>query len=71
MPPKRPAGPPMDLANMRLNGVRSIYAWCLDCSHDATVNVDHLPDHLAVPSFADRMRCSACGSRRISVRPAW
>lgn len=71
MPTKRPAGPPMDLTNMRLNGVRSIYAWCLDCGHDATVNVDHLPGHLAVPSFANRMKCSACGCRRISVRPAW
>ena len=45
--PRRYTGPPMDLANMRLNGVRSLYAWCLDCGHDATLNVDHLPDHLA------------------------
>jgi hypothetical protein len=37
--PARYTGRPIDLANMRANGVRSIYVWCLDCGHDATVNV--------------------------------
>ena len=60
----------MDLANMRANGVRSIYMWCLDCGHDATVNVDDQPGHFAVPSFAQRMKFK-CGSRNVSVRPAW
>jgi len=67
---KHQLGPPMDLANMRANGVRSIYMWCLDCGHDATVNVDDQPGHFAVPSFAQRMKCK-CGSRNVSVRPAW
>jgi hypothetical protein len=69
--PKRYTGPPMDLANMRENGVRSLLAWCLDCGHEATVNVDHLPGHLPVPTFANRMKCTGCGSRNVSVRPAW
>lgn len=71
--PRRYTGPPMDLANMRKNGVRSLAAWCLepDCRHEATVNVDHLPDHIAVPSLARRMKCSKCGSRNVSARPAW
>jgi hypothetical protein len=69
--PTRYTGPPMDLANMRANGVRSLLASCLDCYHDATVNVDHLPGHLAVPSFAKRMNCSRCGSKSVDVRPAW
>ena len=64
-------GPPMDLENMRANGVRSLLASCLDCHRDRTVNVDHLPGHLAVPSFARRMVCSKCGSKRVAVRPAW
>ena len=63
--------PPMDLANMRRNGVRSLYVWCLDCGHEATVNVDDQPGHLAVPSFAAKMKCSQCGGRRVSVRAAW
>jgi hypothetical protein len=68
--PRRYTGPPMDLANMRANGVHSIYVWCLDCGHNATVNVDDQPGHLTVPSFAQRMKCK-CRSRNVSVRPAW
>jgi hypothetical protein len=66
-----PPGPPMDLANMRQNGVRALLVSCLDCLHDATVNVDNQPGHLAVKSFEARMVCGTCGSRRIHVRPAW
>jgi hypothetical protein len=61
----------MDLANMRENGVRALYVNCLDCGHDADVNVDDQPGHLPVPSFATRMKCSKCGSRNITVRPSW
>jgi hypothetical protein len=35
--PTKYTGPPMDLANMRKNGVRSLSASCLDCHHHATV----------------------------------
>jgi hypothetical protein len=71
--PRRYTGPPMDLANMRASGVRSIYVWCLDCGHNATVNnatvnVDDQPGHLTVPSFAQRMKCK-CRSRNVRVRP--
>jgi hypothetical protein len=62
---------PMDLANMRDNGVRSLSVSCLDCTHEAIVNVDNYPEHLAVPSFARRMKCSKCGSKRVHVMPAW
>jgi hypothetical protein len=58
----------MDLANMRQNGVRALYVNCIDCHHDADVNVDDQPDHITVPSFAARMRCSQCGNKNISVR---
>jgi len=64
-------GPPMDLANMRQNGVRHLFVNCLDCEHEADVNVDHLPGHLTVPSFERRMKCTQCQSRNIAVRPAW
>ena len=33
----------MSLAKMRRNGVRSLWASCLDCHHHATVNVDDQP----------------------------
>ena len=69
--PTRYTGPPMDLANMRKNGVRSLSAHCLDCHHNATVNVDAYPGELAVPSFACRMKCSQCLGRQVHVMPAW
>lgn len=69
--PRRYTGRPMDLANMRMNGVRALSVECLDCFHRANVDVDDQPGHLPVPSFAARMKCSACGSKRVTVRPAW
>jgi len=58
--PRNYTGPPMDLANMRRNGVRSLWAGCLDCHHHATINVDDQPGHLAVPSFAKRSALTCC-----------
>lgn len=69
--PRRYTGPPMDLANMRSNGVRALAVWCMDCGHKADVNVDDQPGELTVPSFKSRMRCSGCGGKNIDVRPAW
>ena len=70
-PSKSKPGPPMDLANMRDNGVRSIEVYCLDCAHRADVNVDQFPAHWPVKSFEGRMVCGGCGGRRVDVRPAW
>jgi hypothetical protein len=64
-------GPPMTLANMRENGVRAVTATCGACGHKADVNVDALPDSVTVPKAARCLRCSACGGKRISTRPAW
>jgi hypothetical protein len=61
----------MTLANMRLNGVRMVTASCEACGHKADVNVDLLPDTLTVPEAGRRLRCSACGAKTISTRPAW
>ena len=72
MPPlDRPK--PMTLGNMRQNGVRAVIATCLnrDCGHKADVTVDQLADGMFVPDAGARMRCSACGGRKIETRPAW
>ena len=61
----------MDLANMRENGVRSVYANCGACGHEAVVNVDVLADWVFVPDVAKAMRCASCGSKRITVIPYW
>ena len=57
--PRQP-GPPMDLANIRENGLRSVYANCGTCEHEAVVNVDALPVEVYVPDVAKRRRCTAC-----------
>ena len=64
-------GPPMTLANMHLNGVRMVTATCANCGRSADVNVDNLPETLHVPDAGQRLRCSACGAKTISTRPAW
>src|SRR4051794_24080828 len=63
----------MMLTSMRDHGVRSVDAFCAvqSCSHEATVNVDDLPDELPVPDISLRLRCSHCGSGFIEVRPNW
>ena len=64
-------GPPMLLANMRQNGVRAVTATCANCGRSADVNVDLLPETLTVPETGKRLRCSNCGGKTISTRPAW
>ena len=36
---------------------------------EATVNVGSLPADLPVPDVALRLRCSVCGSKRVTTRP--
>jgi hypothetical protein len=64
-------GPPMSLANMRHNGVRAVVATCEACNRSADVNVDALPETVFVPKVGQRLRCSQCGEKAISTRPAW
>jgi hypothetical protein len=64
-------GPPMTLANMRLNGVRMVTASCANCGRSADVNVDTLPESVHVPQAGQRLRCSSCGGKHVSTRPAW
>ena len=64
-------GPPMTLANMHANGIRAVTATCQACGHQADVNIDTLPETLTVPEAGQRLRCSHCGGKTISTRPAW
>jgi hypothetical protein len=61
----------MSLANIRANGVRMVTASCEACSHKADVNVDTMPETVTVPETGRRLRCSQCGGRTVSTRPAW
>jgi hypothetical protein len=57
MAPNRYRGPPMTLANMRENGVRSLSVTCELCHHDAVMNVDAFGD--AVPVLRSGLAWSA------------
>jgi hypothetical protein len=67
----RSLGPPMTLENMRINGVHAVIATWEACGHKGDVNVDALPETVAVPEAGRRLRCSQCGGKRIDTRPAW
>jgi hypothetical protein len=64
-------GEPMDLANMRSLGVRSLAVTCFKCHHRAVINVDAYPDDLAIPDFGERLVCIRCGTAGADVRPNW
>jgi hypothetical protein len=55
---------PMDLANMRAHGVRSLRVCCHKCLHEVIMNVDHLPGDVIVPSFGPRCARTAGRSAR-------
>jgi hypothetical protein len=58
---------PMDLANMRHNGVRSLAVACFGCRHEVVVNVDSYPGDLLVKDFGPRMVWH--GRRRRQAKP--
>jgi hypothetical protein len=72
---KHEPGPPMDLANMRRQGVRSLIAYCLNdsCRHQAVIDVSSYPGDTLVPWFRSKVKCAKCGARhsKIDVRPNW
>jgi hypothetical protein len=71
MPTARYCGPPMTLANMRENGVRSLAVTCQLCHHEALMNVDAFDEATAVPAFGPRMVCTSCGIVGADARPNW
>ena len=62
---------PMTLGNMRQKGVRGLDVTCLHCRHHTEVNVDAHPDHVPVPAFGPRMRCTKCGKLGATAIPNW
>ena len=59
----------MTLANMRAQGVRSLWVFCDLCHHEAVLNVDRFSDDVPVPAFGPRMVCTSCGTIGADVRP--
>jgi hypothetical protein len=71
MPHTRYHGPPMTLANMGANGVRSLSVTCELCHHEAVMNVDAFEDATPVLAFGPRMVCTSCGIVGADARPNW
>ena len=63
--PKHEPGPPMDLENMRRQGVRHLIAYCLNdaCRHQALIEVWSYPAETEIAYFKDRVVCAKCGAR--------
>jgi hypothetical protein len=70
LPPKYSIEP-MDLTNMRQNGVRSLLVMCYGCRYEVILNVDQYPGDLLVREFRPRMVCTKCGMVGADVRPNW
>jgi ribosomal protein S27AE len=62
---------PMDLANMRENGVHALAVRCPQCRDETIINADHWPGDLTVKSLEPRMVCTKCGTIGADVRPNW
>jgi hypothetical protein len=56
-------GPPMTLADMRLNGVHAVTATCQACGHQADVNIDALPETRPSPRPANASAAAPSASR--------
>ena len=61
----------MTLANMRAQGVRSLWVVCELCRYEAVLNVDGYGDAVPVPAFGPRMVCTSCGIIGAFARPNW
>ena len=70
---KHEPGSPMNLANMRRQGVRNLIAFCLNdaCRHTAVIEVWSYPPETEIAYFRNRVVCAKYGARRhkIDVRP--
>jgi hypothetical protein len=51
----------MTLANMRAQGVRSLWVVGDLSDHEAVINVDRFAEDVPVPWFGPRMVCTSCG----------
>lgn len=61
---------PVRLADLAADG-KLLWLYCRDCGREREIEPDSLPlpATFPVPHVGSRMKCSACGSRKISSAP--
>ena len=64
-----PVGP-VTLGDLVREG-KLLWVYCRDCCHERDVDpaTVPLPAETAVPNVGKRMKCSACGSRKVTTTP--
>ncbi len=68
-----PPGPPPTLRYLAQQAA-GIDAECRDCRHRVVLGFERFLDRygdMLFPDFARLMKCLACGSRQVDVRPSW
>lgn len=70
----RTVGPAVTLGDLKHTRL-DVFCWCNRCGHNAVLEIGllirRLGPALPVPQAAGRMRCTGCGARDVSTRPAW
>ena len=61
---------PATVGNTQQNNARGIIARCA-CNHEAAISFERLRPDEYVPDVALRLRCTACGGKRIETYPDW
>ncbi len=46
----------------------AIIAYCQECRHSATLNLELLQQELTIPELRRRLRCTECGAREAEIR---
>ena len=61
---------PVTLADL-IHGDKLLWVYCRDCGHERDVSpaTIPLPGDTPVPEAGKHMKCSKCGSRKISTAP--
>lgn len=65
--------PPPTVATLRAQGVTGLRIACAGCDHTANVRWDIViaKDAEPFPGIKSRLKCSQCGSKRVSIMPDW
>jgi hypothetical protein len=61
---------PVTLTDLVRDG-KLVWVYCTSCGHERDIDpaTMPLPHETPVPEVGKRMKCSACGSRKIDARP--